>query len=114
MRPAQTRNCSFRRFAQRRFQLAERHLDGVKVGRVLRQIAKRGAARFDRRADARSFVRSKIVDHDLILAFESWSQTIFNIRQKLGSVHWTIKSTRRSHAVSTERGDTLPPRGFAA
>jgi len=34
-----------RRLAQGRLALAERHLDGVQVGRVLRQIAKRSASR---------------------------------------------------------------------
>jgi hypothetical protein len=42
---AQARNCAFRRLAQGRLELAERHLDVVRIGRVLRQIAKRSASR---------------------------------------------------------------------
>src|SRR5262249_16936855 len=67
---AQARNCSFRRPAQISLQLTEWHLDGVQVGRVLGQIAKRDAARFNRLTNASRFVRRKIVDHDDILAFE--------------------------------------------
>jgi hypothetical protein len=62
---AQAKNCSFRRRAQTGFQLAERHLDGVQVRRVLGQIAKRGAARCNRLTNASRFVRRKIVDQQL-------------------------------------------------
>src|SRR5262249_268853 len=72
----EARNGPVRRLAQRRLQLAERHLDGIEVGRVLGQIAKRSAARFNRFAYASSFVRRKIVDHDDILALEGGGQTL--------------------------------------
>src|SRR5262249_27437662 len=84
---------------------------GIEVGRVLGQIAKRSAARFDRFAYASRFVRRKIVDHDDILALEGRGQTLFDVGQKLGSIHWTINSARRSHAIAAKRGhkgDGLP------
>jgi len=56
-------------------------------GRVLGQIAKRRAARFNRLANASGFVRRKVVDHDDILALEGRGQTLFDISQELGSVH---------------------------
>src|SRR5215510_6581023 len=76
---AQARNCSFRRRAQACLQLAERHLDGVQVRRVLGQTAKRGAARFNRLTNASRFVRRKIVDHDNILALERGGQTLLDV-----------------------------------
>src|SRR5262249_19245737 len=76
---AQARNCSFRRRAQACLQLAERHLDGVQVRRVLGQIAKRGAAQFNRLTNASRFVRRKIVDHDDILTFEYGGQTLLDV-----------------------------------
>ena len=54
----------------RSLQLAERHLDGIEIGPILGQIAKRGSARFNRFAYASNFMRRKIVDHDDILALE--------------------------------------------
>jgi hypothetical protein len=51
------------------------------------QIAKRSAARFNRFACAGSFVRRKVVDHDDILALEGRGQTLFDVGQKLGSIH---------------------------
>jgi hypothetical protein len=49
--------------AQERLEFAEGHLDRVKVGGILRQIAKGRARGFDRLADAGDFVGSKIIDH---------------------------------------------------
>ena len=60
---------------------------GLRSGRVLGQIAKRSAARFNRFAYASRFVRRKIVDHDDILALEGRGQTLFDVGQKLGSIH---------------------------
>ena len=83
----ETTNGSLGRLAQVVLEFAVRQLDGIEVGRVLGQIAKRSAARFNRFAYASSFVRRKIVDHDDILALEGGGQTLFDVGQKLGSIH---------------------------
>src|SRR6267154_3566836 len=44
-------------------EFAEGHLDRVKVGGILRQIAKGCSRGLDRLADAGDFVGSKIIDH---------------------------------------------------
>jgi hypothetical protein len=52
-------------------EFAEWHLDGVQRG----QIAECGAARFDRLAYARNFVRRKVVVDDDVVALERWRET---------------------------------------
>src|SRR5215471_18604436 len=84
---AKTTDSSLCDLSQKCFEFAERHLDRVEVGRVLGQIAKRRAVRFNRLANASSFVRRKVVDHDDILALEGRGQALFDISQELGSVH---------------------------
>ena len=49
--------------AQERLEFAVGHLDRVKIGGILRQIAKGCARRLDRLAHAGDFVGSKIIDH---------------------------------------------------
>ena len=60
---------------------------GLRSGEYLGQIAKRRTARFNGLAYASSFVRSKIVYYDDILALEDRGQTLFDIGQELGPVH---------------------------
>jgi hypothetical protein len=48
---------------------------GFRSGEVLGQIAECGAARFDRLAYARNFVRRKVVDDDDVVAVERWPET---------------------------------------
>ena len=65
--------------AQERLEFAEGHLDRVKVGGILRQIAKGRARGFDRLADAGDFVGSKIIDHHDIVSLQCWHEAMFNI-----------------------------------
>jgi hypothetical protein len=51
--------------------------DPVSIG----AIAECGAARFDRFAYARNFVRREVVDDDDVIALERWQGTLFDIRQ---------------------------------
>ena len=47
---------------------------GFRSGEYWGQIAECGAARFDRLAYARNFVRRKVVDDDDIVALERWRE----------------------------------------
>jgi hypothetical protein len=48
---------------------------GFRSGEYWGQIAECGAARFDRLAYARNFVRRKVVDGDDVVALERWRET---------------------------------------
>src|SRR5882672_11806064 len=66
-------------FAQVGLEFAEGILDGIKVWRILRQIAKRRSCGFDRFSYAGNFVRCKVVHHDYIVSLESWDEALFDI-----------------------------------
>jgi len=98
-------------FAQVGFEFAEGILDGIKVWRILRQIAKRRSRGFDRLSYARHFVSCKVVHHDYIVSLESWDEALFDIGKKHFSVHRAVDHHRRRHTVVTQRGhegDGLP------
>src|ERR1700726_2721713 len=91
-------------FAQVGFEFAEGILDGIKVWRILRQIAKRRSCGFDRLSYARHFVSCKVVHHDYIVSLESWDEALFDIGKKHFSVHRAVDHHRRRHTVVTQRG----------
>jgi hypothetical protein len=98
-------------FAQVGFEFAEGILDGVKVWRILRQIAKCRACGFDRLSYAEDFVGCKIVHHHDIVSMECWDEALFDIGKEHFSVHRPVNHHRRHHMVVTERGhegDGLP------
>ena len=78
---AQSGNGSLGDFAKERLELAEWHLDGVQIWRVLRQISKYCAAGFDRLAHARDFMRGKAVHDHNVPTSEGGSQTGFDVCQ---------------------------------
>src|SRR5215203_1081496 len=77
-RSADTGNCPLGRLAEECFDCAERHLDGIEIGRVLRQVAKCRPCPLDRLANAGTFVKIEMVHDDDIAAPERGSQTLFD------------------------------------
>ncbi len=97
--------------AQESFEFAVGHLDRVKVGGILGQIAKGCARGLDRLANARDFVGSKIIDHDDIVSLQRWREALFNIGHEHLSGHRSIEHHRCHHFVVTKRSyesDRLP------
>jgi hypothetical protein len=91
--------------AQESFEFAVGHLDRVKVGGILGQIAKGCARGFDRLAHAGDFVSSKIIDHHDVVSLQRWRKALFNIGHKHLSGHRSIEHHRCHHLVVTKRGD---------
>ncbi len=91
--------------AQVSLEFAERHFDRVKVGGILRQIAKGCSRGLDRLADAGDFVGSKIIDHHDIGSLQRWHEAMFNIGKEHFSGHRSVEHHRCNHLVVTKRGD---------
>ena len=66
--------------AQIRLELAEGHLDGIEIGRVLGQISQFCTNGLDRCLDASNLVSSEVVHHDDIAAVERGSQALLDVR----------------------------------
>src|SRR5471032_3221447 len=65
--------------AQQRLEFAVGHLDGIKVGRVLRQVTNCRPRFLDGLPDARDFVGSEVVHHDDVVALKGWDQALLDI-----------------------------------
>src|SRR5215471_20952291 len=91
--------------AQERLELAEGHLDRVKVGGILRQIAKGCARRLDRLAHSGDFMGSKIIDHHDIVSLQCWHEALFDIGAEHFSGHRSVDHHGCLHLVMTKRGD---------
>ena len=92
-------------FSQESFEFAVGHLNRVKVGGILRQIAKGCARGLDRLAHAGDFVGSKIINHHDVVSLQRWHEALLNIGHEHLSGHRSIEHHRRHHLVVTKRGD---------
>jgi hypothetical protein len=90
---AQTTNGPLRELLKKGFDFAERHLNRVKVRRVLRQIPHHCTGCFDRVLHARNLVGRKVIHHHVV-AFE---------REDF-PVHWPINHHWRRHLIMTQGG----------
>src|SRR5215204_4282919 len=116
-RSADTGNCPLGRLAEECFDCAERHLDGIEIGRVLRQVAKCRPCPLDRLANAGTFVKIEMVHDDDIAAPERGSQALFDIGQEHLSCHGTFDHHRSDHLVVTQgghEGDRFPNPAWGA
>jgi hypothetical protein len=108
---AETTNCSLRDLSQKGFELAERHLDRVKVGRVLRQILHRCTSSLDCFLHASNLVGRKVVYHHDVTALERRCQALLEIGHERCSVDRPVEHHRCHHLImpqgSYER-DRLP------
>jgi hypothetical protein len=98
-------------FAQVGFERAVNHLDRIKVGRILRQIAKRRPRARNRLSYPSDFVGAKIVHHHDVVALERWQEALFDVGKEHFSGHRPVNYHRRYHFVVTKRrheSDGLP------
>jgi hypothetical protein len=104
-------NGSLGGFAQQGFKFAVRHLDGVEVGRVLRQVANRRSRFLDRLSDAGDLVGSEVVHHDDVVAPKRRNQALLDVGQEHLACHRPVDDHRRGHSVvaqASHKGDRLP------
>ena len=83
-----------------RFELAEGHLDWIKVWRVLGQVFHGCASDLDRFSHAGRVVCSEIVHHDDILRFELWRQHLFDVSPKHLAGHAAVRRHWCEHAIA--------------
>src|SRR5215468_4744504 len=110
-RSPKTRNGSPGCLAQKRLELAEGHLDGIEVRRILGQVAKGRPCLRNRLTYARTFVSADIVHHDDIAPFEGRNQALLDIGQEHLCVHGALEHHRGDHFIMTQgchEGDRLP------
>src|SRR6266849_649173 len=107
----ETRNSSRGNLAQECLEFAVRQLDGIEVGRILRQVANRRPSLLNRLPDAGDFVGSEVIHHDNVVAPECWNQALLNVGQEYLSGHGPLDYHWRGHFVVTQgghEGDRLP------
>src|SRR3954466_15457272 len=98
-----------RRLAQERFDLGERHLDGVQIRRVLREEQEPGAARLERRCGAGALVDREIVrDHD-VAGPKGRGELGLDIGVECRAVHGAIHHPRGGEPITPERSDVWVP-----
>jgi len=108
---AEPRDRSLGHLAQECLEFAEGHLDGVKVARVLGQVAKRRADLLDRRTHTCSLVEIDIVHDDDVAAPERRDEALLDIGEEHLRVHGAFDHHRSGHLVVTQssyKGDRLP------
>src|SRR5271165_396339 len=98
-RSVETWNRSRGGLAQQCLEFAVRQLDGIKIRRVLRQVAQCRPRLLDRLLNAGNLVSSEVVHDDDVVTFERRNQALLDISQKHLSRHWPVDHHRRGHFV---------------
>src|SRR5674476_1274911 len=89
-------------FAQRSFEFRERHLDGIEVWRICRQIAECCTDSVDCLAYPVDLVGPQIIrEHDVAFC-QRWREHLLDIGHERGSIHRTIDDIRCSQAVDAQ------------
>jgi len=96
---------SRRLLSQERFELGERHLDGVHVGAVRRQVEDLGAALGDRFADAGDLVGGQVVEDDDIAWPEGRREDMLDVDAEGIAIHRAIEHPGRGHAGEAQPGN---------
>ena len=102
---------AFRVFAQVRLEFGEGLLDRIEVGRVRRQVAKRGAGLFDQAAHLFALVRTEIVHDDDVAWLKGRNERLFDIGLEAFGVHRPVEDHGRGQAVDAQasgEGGDLP------
>src|ERR1700741_3123797 len=103
-RSTQSLNRSLGSFAQMSLELAVEQLDGIEIGRILRQVTN-GRARFlNRRRDAGDLVDLEVVHHDDVIAPQRWDQALLNIGPEHLARHGPLDDHWRGHSVVAQTG----------
>src|SRR5450432_4143042 len=107
----ETRNGPLRDLAQQSLEFAVGHLDGIEVGRILRQVTKYRLCLLNRLPDACDLVDSAVVHHHDVAAAKHGNQALLDVGQEHLSVHGPFDHHRGGHLIMTQRrheGDCLP------
>src|SRR5258708_25746121 len=88
--------------AQQGFEFAVRQLDGVEVGRVLRQVVNCRMHFLNCFPDASDMVDPEVIHHDNVVALERWNQDPLDISQEYLSVHGPVDHHRGSHFMVSQ------------
>ena len=92
-------------FAQQRFELTERLLDGVEIGRVLGEVEERRSDSFDGFGNTVDFVSGDIVHDDDIAGLKGGRETLFDIGEEDFSVHRPFDNEGSDHFVVAQARD---------
>ena len=98
-------------FTQECLEFAVRHLDGIEVGRIFRQVTQCRAHCFDSPANAGPQMDPAVIHHDDVVASERRNQAVFDIGEEHLSGHGTFDHHRGDHFIVTQsghEGDRLP------
>src|SRR6202790_5253616 len=90
-RPVETWNCSRGGLAQQRLEFAVKHLDGIKIRRVFRQVAQCRPRLLDRLPNAENLVNSEVIHDNDVITFERRNQALLDISEKHLAIHWPVE-----------------------
>ena len=83
----QSFDCSLGSLAEQSLQGMEHRLDGVKVRRILRQVAEACANSSDRLLYTSNLMEGYVVGHHNVPTLERWCQTLLYVSQECFAVH---------------------------
>lgn len=101
----QSLDCSLGSLAQESLEGMEHQLDGVKVRRILRQVAQACASRPDRRLYTSNLMEGYVVDHDDVATLERRGQTLLYVSQECFAIHGSFDQHGSHDAGLTQAGD---------
>src|ERR1700716_254837 len=108
-RSVETGNSALGDLAEQRLEVAVGHLDGIEIGRVLRQVAERGPRLLNRFSDSRNLVGLQIIHHDNVVAPKCWSQALLDVGSEYISGHGAFDHHRCDHFVVSQAGHEGDP-----
>src|SRR6516162_3546977 len=101
----QSFDCSLGSLAQQSLQGMEHRLDGVKVRRILRQVAEACANSADRVLYTSNLMEGYVVSHHNVPTLERWCQTLLYVNQECFAVHGSFDQHGSYDAGLTQASD---------
>src|SRR5258708_4788764 len=98
-RSVETWNSALGDFTEQRLEFAIRHLDGIEIGRVLRQVAERGSRLLNCFSDPRNLVSLQVIHHDDVTAPKCRSQALLDVGSEYIAGHGAFDHHRCDHFV---------------
>src|SRR5215510_13906003 len=90
----QSVDCALRSFAQQCLERVENQLYGVKVRRILRQVAETCTSSADHLRRTSDLVEGHVIDHHDVPTLEGWDQTLLYVRQECVAIHGPLTQHR--------------------
>src|SRR6476646_49335 len=101
----QSVDCALRSFAQGYLEGVENQLYGVKVRRILRQVAETCTSSADHLLRTSDLVEGHVIDHHDVPTLEGWDQTLLYVRQECVAIHGPFNQHRSHDAGLTQASD---------